>query len=203
MPSPVAANSRSQLSRILSNTGCASATELLMTCSTSAVAVCCSSASLVSLNRRAFWIAITAWSAKVFSSAMSFSENGPGVRAADEDRADAAPFPQQRRHDHRAGRDRRRAALHVRRHVGGIVDVRIVDDAALEDREARAGFGAERHREAALERRAVPASPCCATSRTRPSSPASVMPTCSAVEQALAAREDRLEHRLRVGSPSG
>ena len=35
-----------QLSRILSNTGCASAIELLMTCSTSAVAVCCSSASL-------------------------------------------------------------------------------------------------------------------------------------------------------------
>ena len=46
----------------------ASATELLMTCSTSAVAVCCSSASLVSLNSRAFWIAITAWSAKVCSS---------------------------------------------------------------------------------------------------------------------------------------
>ena len=40
------------LSRILSNTGAVSATELLMTCSTSAVAVCCSSASLVSLNSR-------------------------------------------------------------------------------------------------------------------------------------------------------
>ena len=80
MPRPVAANSRSQLSRILSKTGFASATELLMTCSTSAVAVCCSSASWVSLKRRAFWIAITAWSANVFSSAMSFSENGRGVR---------------------------------------------------------------------------------------------------------------------------
>ncbi len=73
MPSEVAANSRSQLSRILSNTGCVSATELLMTCSTSPVAVCCASASLVSLNRRAFWIAITAWSANVRSSSISLA----------------------------------------------------------------------------------------------------------------------------------
>ena len=48
---------------IASNTGAASATELLMTLSTSAVAVCCSSASCVSLNSRTFSIAITAWSA--------------------------------------------------------------------------------------------------------------------------------------------
>jgi hypothetical protein len=34
-----------------------------MTCSTSAVAVCCSRASVVSLNRRTFSIAISAWSA--------------------------------------------------------------------------------------------------------------------------------------------
>ena len=46
--------SRSQLSRILSNTGLGSAIEPLITFSTSAVAVCCSSASLVSLNSRAF-----------------------------------------------------------------------------------------------------------------------------------------------------
>ncbi len=65
MPRSVAPNSRSQLSRIFSNTGCASATELLITRSTSAVAVCCSSASLVSLNSRTFWMAITAWSAKM------------------------------------------------------------------------------------------------------------------------------------------
>ena len=48
-----------------SNTGWVSVAELLMTCSISAVAVCCSSASFVSLNRRTFSIAITAWSAKV------------------------------------------------------------------------------------------------------------------------------------------
>ena len=75
------ANRCRQLSRILSNTGAASATELLITCSTSAVAVCCSSASLVSLNSRAFWIAITAWSAKVCSSASSFAVYAPLARA--------------------------------------------------------------------------------------------------------------------------
>ena len=51
---------RWQLSRILSNTGRVSATELLTTCSTSALAVCRSSACCVSLNRRTFSMAITA-----------------------------------------------------------------------------------------------------------------------------------------------
>ncbi len=45
------------------------------------MAVCCSSASLVSLNSRAFWIAITAWSAKVCSIASSFGLKGPVERA--------------------------------------------------------------------------------------------------------------------------
>ena len=58
-------NSRSALSTIASNTGCTSDGELAMTLRISAVAVCRSSASLVSLNRRTFSIAITAWSAKV------------------------------------------------------------------------------------------------------------------------------------------
>ncbi len=49
-----------QLRMIFSKTGCVSATELLMTCSTSAVAVCRSSASCVSRNSRAFSIAISA-----------------------------------------------------------------------------------------------------------------------------------------------
>ena len=35
-------------------------------------------ASCASLNRRAFWIAITAWSAKVLSSSISLSLNGHG-----------------------------------------------------------------------------------------------------------------------------
>src|ERR1700720_3813348 len=47
-----------------------------MTCNTSAVAVCCSNASRVSVMSRAFSIAITACAAKFSSSATSFSENG-------------------------------------------------------------------------------------------------------------------------------
>ena len=75
MPSANASaeKSRSQHSMIFSNTGDASAIEWLMTSSTSDVAVCCSSASRVSLNRRTFSMAITAWSAKVCSSATSLS----------------------------------------------------------------------------------------------------------------------------------
>ena len=69
---------RRALSMMRSNTGAASDTDWPITVSTSALAVCCSSASFVSLNSRAFWIAITAWSAKVRSSAISFSENGFG-----------------------------------------------------------------------------------------------------------------------------
>ena len=53
-------------------------TDPLMTSSTSAVAVWRSSASFVSLNSLAFWIAITAWSAKVCSSATSSSAKGCG-----------------------------------------------------------------------------------------------------------------------------
>ena len=60
MPCSLLANSFSQLERIMSNTGVVSDTELLIASSTSDIAVCCSSASLVSLNSRTFSIAITA-----------------------------------------------------------------------------------------------------------------------------------------------
>ena len=57
--------------------------ELEMTCKISAVAICCSSASVSSrlrlcssVNRRTFSIAMTAWSAKVWSSAICLSVNG-------------------------------------------------------------------------------------------------------------------------------
>ncbi len=68
---------------IVSNTGCTSICDWLITRRISLVAVCCSSASVrsrlrvsSSLNRRTFSIAITAWSAKVCSSAICASENG-------------------------------------------------------------------------------------------------------------------------------
>jgi len=77
MPCSALENRWLQLSRIFSNTGLLSATELLMTCSTSEVAVCCSRASLVSLKCREFSIAITAWAAKVCSSSTALSGNAP------------------------------------------------------------------------------------------------------------------------------
>ena len=49
-----------------------------MTCNTSAVAVCCANASRVSVNSRAFSIAMTACGAKFSTSTMCLSENGRG-----------------------------------------------------------------------------------------------------------------------------
>ena len=63
-------------SSIASNTGARSPGEELMTCNTSAVAVCCSNASRVSVISRAFSIAMTACAAKFCNSAICLSENG-------------------------------------------------------------------------------------------------------------------------------
>ena len=62
-------------SSIASNTGVRLPGEALITCNTSAVAVCCSSASRCSVISRAFSIAITAWAAKFSSRAICLSEN--------------------------------------------------------------------------------------------------------------------------------
>ena len=67
-----------QLFTMASNTGWVSVIDPLITRRISAVDVCCSSASFVSLKRRTFSIAITAWSAKVLSSSSWACEIGPG-----------------------------------------------------------------------------------------------------------------------------
>jgi len=71
------------------NTGSSSPGELEMTRSTSDVAVCCSSDSLrssvrcrSSLSSRVFSMAMTAWAAKVLSTATCLSESGPGAPRA-------------------------------------------------------------------------------------------------------------------------
>ena len=74
-------DSRFALSAMASNTGCTSDGELAITFRMSAVAVCRSSASWVSLNSRAFSIAITAWSAKVCSRSMSIVARTAGLAA--------------------------------------------------------------------------------------------------------------------------
>ena len=71
-----------------SNTGCTSVGELAITFRISAVAVCRSSASWVSLNSRTFSIAITAWSAKVCSSCDVAGRRTAGLGARDADHAD-------------------------------------------------------------------------------------------------------------------
>ena len=78
-----ASHSRIAFSSIASNTGARLPGEALITCNTSAVAVCCSSASRCSVSSRAFSIAITAWAAKFSSSAICLSEKAapPGDRS--------------------------------------------------------------------------------------------------------------------------
>ena len=82
----LASQRRVAFASMASNTGSSSPGELEMICSTSEVAVCCSSASLssavracTSSNSRTFSIAITAWSAKIVTSSICFSENGRTV----------------------------------------------------------------------------------------------------------------------------
>ena len=72
----VAPHTRAAFSATASMTGCRSVGELAITRRISAVAVCCSSASFVSLNSRTFSMAITAWLAKVSRSAICLSEKG-------------------------------------------------------------------------------------------------------------------------------
>ena len=80
---------------IVSKTGWTSVGELEMTRRISPVAVCCSRASVrsrfrasSSLKRRTFSMAMTAWSAKVWSSSICASEKGPASTATDGDRPD-------------------------------------------------------------------------------------------------------------------
>ncbi len=62
-------------SAIASSTGCTLVGELEITCRISLIAVCFASASLVSLKRRTLSMAMAAWSANVWTSAISFSVN--------------------------------------------------------------------------------------------------------------------------------
>ena len=133
------AQARGALARSASKTGCRSVGERQMTRRISLVAVCCSSASVrsalrawSSLNRRTFSMAITAWSAKVWSSAICRVGEGPDLRPAEHDRADAA------RPRAAAGRQRCCEAeaageLADRRELGFARGVRNVDGPAVED----------------------------------------------------------------------
>ena len=88
---------------MVSNTGWRSVGELEMTRRISPVAVCCSSASVSSrlrvcssVNRRTFSMAMTAWSAKVWSSAICCVGERAELGAADLDGADGSALAEQR-----------------------------------------------------------------------------------------------------------
>ena len=66
----------------------------------------------LSLNRLAFWIAITAWSAKVVSSAFSLLAQSVGLLAPHGQGADTAALPHQRRNDHGGAEVHRKGGLH-------------------------------------------------------------------------------------------
>ena len=80
-----------------------------MTRRISAVAVCRSSASCVSLNRRTFSIAITAWSAKVCSSSIWCAAEAPGLAPGDGEHADRRAVAPQRHAEHMLRKPRARA----------------------------------------------------------------------------------------------
>ena len=125
----------------------------LITRRISLVAVCCSSASVrsrlrasSSVNSRTFSIAITAWSAKVCSSAICVVGKRPGLRPADDDRADRLALAQ-----HRHGEDAAEAAppatASASPYSGSASTSGIATTPRVEDRPARRRVAAGRPRE--------------------------------------------------------
>ena len=102
-----ASQMRVAFSSMVWNTGSSSPGELLMTCSTSEVAVCCSNASLrvavrwrSSLSSRVFSMAMTAWSAKFVTSSICFSAERANLLAIDDDAADQLALLDHRHQQH-------------------------------------------------------------------------------------------------------
>ena len=156
----------------------------------------------ISLNRRAFWIAITAWSAKVLQQRQLLVAERLRRVARDLDRADAAAFP-----EHRRERDREAA-----RRLG---DPRAAAPARPASARTSAKWTTRRSRIAISV--AVPSSGrgnVAGDARARrfvarsPRKPAYAQHAVvvdeidaepARREQPLAAVEDLVEHRLRVG----
>ena len=99
----LASQMRTAFASMVSKTGSNSPGEFEMTCSTSEVAVCCSSSlgnsrvrACTSSNSRTFSIAITAWSAKVVTSSICLSVKRPHSFALHDDDSDRGSFAQKR-----------------------------------------------------------------------------------------------------------
>ena len=91
----LASQMRTAFASMVSKTGSNSPGDVEMTCSTSEVAVCCSSATsrCSSLSSRTFSMAITAWSAKFVTSSICLSVNGPHLLAVNADGANQRRLP--------------------------------------------------------------------------------------------------------------
>ena len=173
-----------------------------MTRSISAVAVCRSSASCVSLNSRTFSIAITAWSAKVCSSAICLARERPARQPRRCDRADRLALAQQRHRRARSGSAEveRRARLR-----GYSVSSRSATSAMWTRARARGWRARPSSRGcsgiASSELAAVGAGrrPAARTEVHRPPSSSSVTALKPAVQSSAARCGDRVEHRLHVG----
>ena len=108
MPLNTASQRRSALAAMVSNTGCTSVGELLITRRISLVAVCCSSASCVAWNSRTFSIAMAACVAKVSTSADLVGREESGLSAPEKDGAIHVVLVDQRNGEHRTKRVRDR-----------------------------------------------------------------------------------------------
>ncbi len=91
-----ASHSRAARSAIASSTGCTSVGELEITRRISLIAVCCSSASFVSLNRRTFSIAIDRLVGERLQQRDLLVGERPRFLRRRLDRADGLPFAHQR-----------------------------------------------------------------------------------------------------------
>ena len=172
-----------------------------MTRRISAVAVCCSSASLVSLNRRAFSIAITAWSAKVVQQGDLLVGERAGVLARRRRSRRCPPSAEHRHDQHR--RDSRPAAATRACDVVGVSER--VDDRAPACRVAgrtrpitvprseRTGESGDMRLDLARRRVVAPHASMHLARRSL-----KTPPCCRANSRSQLSR-DRVEHRLRVG----
>ncbi len=131
------------------NTGRTSVGDWLITRRISAVAVSRSNASLVSLNRRTFSIAITAWSAKVSTSAIWRGENASTWWRQSVNDADRLSVAHQRHSDDRAIVLDRLPAVAV---LGVVHRVQNLDGAPLAGRTAGRGPTVQRNAVVGCER---------------------------------------------------
>ena len=184
---------------IASNTGCTSDGELAITLRMSAVAVCRSSASWVSLNSRAFSIAITAWSAKVCEQLHVVFGECAGLLSRDDDQADGDPLFISGTNSDAAEAARPRQILQIVR-VGFAVGIWTTSPSfAIEERQIGRLDAEKRPSGPHLRPGLIGVN---AARLTMPSTKRNTVAEKPPISR-LALLRDRVEHRLHVGRRTG